>query len=116
VTEFKHPYWGRQFESLAAELSKLCIACDIDILKEGVGERILENDEFVCGRRNPAAFAKARHAVMAFYEVEEKAILRLGPEDVRLMLNQVRVSIAKLRGVGLDISPTSSSSDNAGES
>ena len=54
--DFNHPKWGRQFEAFADEFSRLCIACKIDILQEGIGERVLNNDETVCGSRNPAAF------------------------------------------------------------
>jgi len=112
MAEFRYPNWGRQLESLAEELSRLSIACDIDILKEGAFKRILNNDETVCGHRNPAAFTKLRHALMAFYEVEEKAIERLGAADVQVMLDQVRLSIARLRGVELDIPDPSASTDN----
>ena len=112
MAEFRYPNWGRQLESLAEELSRLCIACNIDILKDGAFERILNNDETVCGQRNPTAFTKLRHALMAFYEVEEKAIERLGPADVRVMLDQVRLSIARLRGIELDIPDPSLPTDN----
>ena len=109
MSEFNHPVWGRQFESFATEFSRLCIACDIDILQPGIGERVLNNDESICGRRNQAAFKKLRRSFMAFYELEGKAIGRLGPEEVQLMLDQVRVEIAKLRGVVLEDSAPSES-------
>ena len=116
MTETKHPYWGRQFEAFFVEFSRLCAACDIDIFQAGVGDRVLNNDESVCGRRNPAVFKKLRRALMAFYEMEEKAIERIGPEEVLLMLDQLRASTAKLHSVELGPASPAPDSDDQGSS
>lgn len=105
MTEFKHTYWGRQVENLAHELSKLAIACDIELGRPGLAERILKNDASVCGRKNPKAFAKLRRHLMALFEVEAGAIERLGPEDTKEILDQVRSAIVEIRKAG---SPTQS--------
>jgi hypothetical protein len=97
MTGSKHTYWSRQLDSLATEMSRLCIICDIKMLEPGVGERVLKGDENVCGRKNPVVFAKLRKHLMAFCQVEEKAIKRLGADEVRPMLDEVRASIARLR-------------------
>jgi hypothetical protein len=98
VNESKHPYWGRQLDNLTAEMSRLCIVCDIQMLEPGIGERVLNGDQSVCGRKNPEVFAKLRQHLMAFCHVEERAVNRLGADDVRTMLDDVRASISKLRG------------------
>ena len=100
MAEFKHTYWGRQIDNLAHELSKLAIACDIELGKPGLAERILKNDESVCGRKNPTAFRKLRQHLMALFSVEEDAIHRLGPEDTGDILNQVRDAIVAIRQAG----------------
>lgn len=94
----KHTYWSGQLDNLVAEMSRLCIACNIDMLEPGVGERVLRGDESVCGRKNPEVFEKLRKHLMAFCRVEERAINRLGAEDVQPMLDEVRASITRLRG------------------
>ena len=58
--EHKHTYWGRQIDSLAQELSKLAIACDIELGRPGLAERILKNDETVCGRSRNAWISRSR--------------------------------------------------------
>jgi hypothetical protein len=116
MTETNHPYWGRQFEAFFVEFSRLSAACDIDIFQAGVGDRVLNNDESVCGRRNPAVFKKLRRALMAFYEIEEKAIERIGPEEVLLMLDQLRASTAKLHSVELGSASPAPDSDDQGSS
>jgi hypothetical protein len=96
--EPKHPYWSRQLNNLAAEMSRLCIICDIKMLEPGIGERVLKGDQSVCGRRNPKVFETLRKHLMAYCHLEEKAIRRLGADDVRIMLDDVRAAIAQLRG------------------
>jgi hypothetical protein len=100
MTEFKHTYWGRQIDNMARELSKLAIVCDIDLDKPGLAERILKNDESVCGRKNPKAFRQIRQHLMALFAVEAGAIERLGAEDTQEILDQVRSSIAAIRQAG----------------
>ena len=79
-------------------MSRLCIVCDIKMLEPGIGERVLKGDQSVCGRNDPKVFEKLRQHLMAYCHVEERAIKRLGADDVRIMLDDVRASIARLRG------------------
>lgn len=93
-------WWSPQIEAIARELSKLAIACDIDFFDDSVAEKILRNDTSVCGRSNPKAFRLIREHLMALYEVEEGAIERLGPTEVKETLDQVRAAIRALRTAG----------------
>jgi hypothetical protein len=98
--EHKHTYWGRQIENIAHELSRLAIACDIELGKPGLAERILKNDDGVCGRKNPKAFRQMRQHLMALFNVEASAIDRLGPNDTKEILDQVRSAIVAIRQAG----------------
>lgn len=100
MAKFKHTYWGRQIDSLAHELSRLAIACDIELGKPGLAERILKNDKTVCGRNNPEAFDKLRTHLAALFRVEKGMIDRLGPQDTKELLDQVRSAIVKIRKAG----------------
>jgi hypothetical protein len=100
VSEFKHTYWGRQIDGLAHELSRLAIACDIELGTPGLAERILKNDESVCGRKNPEAFRQIRLHLMALFSVEERAIDRVGATDTKVILDQVRSAIVAIRQAG----------------
>lgn len=100
MAESKHTYWSRQIDGLARELSRLAIACDIELGKDGLAERVLKNDESVCGRSNPKAFQLIRKHLMALFSVEESAIDRLGPEDTKEILDQVRTAIITIRQAG----------------
>ena len=100
MAEFKHTYWGRQIDSLAHELSKLAIACDIELGSPGLAERILKNDATVCGKANPKAFRQLRQHLMALFNVEKGAIERLGPDDTKEILDQVRAAIVEIRQAG----------------
>jgi len=98
--EFKHPYWGRQVDAIAHELSRLAIICDIELGRDALAERILENDESVCGRQNPKMFNQMRQHLMALFALEEKAIEQLGPEDTKDILDQVRAAIIAIGNAG----------------
>ncbi|MGI9271310.1 MAG: hypothetical protein ACR2QT_06005 [Woeseiaceae bacterium] len=100
MSEHKHTYWGRQIDALAHELSRLAIACDIELGSPGLAERILKNDESVCGRKNPTAFRKLRQHLMALFSVEKGAIDRVGAEDTKVILDQVRAAIVDIRQAG----------------
>ncbi len=100
MAEFKHTYWGRQIDNIARELSRLAIICDIELGRPGLAERILKNDESVCGRSNPEAFRQIRQHLMALFSVEERAIHRVGAEDTKEILDQVRDAIIAIRKAG----------------
>lgn len=98
MSEPKHTYWSGQIDNLAAEMSRLCIACNINMLEPGIAERVLKGDQSVCGRKNPEVFEKLRKHLMAFCHVEERAIKRLGADNVQAMLDDVRTAMTRLRG------------------
>jgi hypothetical protein len=89
-----------QANAIAREISMLAIACDIDIHQDHVAQRVLKNDDSVCGRRNPQAFQKLRHHLMALFPLEEKAIERLSAAYVSETLDEVRTNIRALRDAG----------------
>jgi hypothetical protein len=105
MAKYKHAYWARQLDGLAHELSMLAIACDIELGRPGLAERILKNDKSVCGRSNPEAFRQMRQHLMALFNLEQEAVERLGPEDTKEILDQVRSAIIAIRQAG---SPTQS--------
>ncbi len=97
-TNFKS--FGRQIDAIARELSMLAIACQIEVNKEGNAERILNNDETVCGRKNPKAFQQIRRHLMALFPLEEQAIEDLGARHVKETMDNVRAAIRQLRDAG----------------
>ena len=100
MSEFKHRHWGQQIEAIVGELSRLAMVCDIELGKPGLAERVLDNDESVCRRRNPEVFQKIRRHLMALLAVEERAIERLGVDQTREILDQVRAALTELRSAG----------------
>ena len=100
MAKFKHAYWGRQIDALAHELSILAIACNIELGRPGLAERILKNDKSVCGHNNPEAFRKQRTHLMALFNVETDAIDQVGAEATNEILDQVRSAIIEIRQAG----------------
>jgi hypothetical protein len=100
MDENKNAFWRRQIDSLAHELSKQAIICDIELGKPGLAERILKNDDSVCGRKNPKVFRQMRQHLMALFSLEVTAVERLGTEDTKEILDAVRAAIVAIREAG----------------
>lgn len=100
MTESKHPAWERHLDGIGEELLRLCIACDVRLRDPGVIDRILKNDESVCGTKNAVGFRKLRALVMATYSSVNKAIDRIGPNEVKIITNGIIERVEKLRSGG----------------
>ena len=95
----KHKFVGRQFEALVGEISKFAIACDVDVLDPDSVARCVRGDEKVCRKNNPAAFRKLRNLLIMLFELEGRALDRLGVDDLGIIADELIQKLAKLRGV-----------------
>lgn len=97
MKDVKHRHWHDQIEAVAGEISRLAIACNMKMMEPGIAERVLHGDESVCGRKNPEAFRKLRKHLMAFFQIRDSSVKRLGAKDTQEILDGVRAAIQKLR-------------------
>jgi hypothetical protein len=100
MTETRHPAWQRHLDSIADELLRLCIACDVRLRDPGVIERIIKDDASVCGTKNPIGFRKLRALVMATFNSLGKAIDRIGPEETKAITNAIAERVDRQREAG----------------
>jgi hypothetical protein len=100
MTETKHPAWQRHLDGIGDELLHLAIACDVRLRDPGVIDRILKNDESVCGTKNPIGFRKLRSLVVATFSSLNKAIDRIGPEETKLITDAIAERAERLRSLG----------------
>jgi hypothetical protein len=100
MDKYKNAVWRRQIDNLARELSKQAIICDIELGKPGLAERILKNDDSICGKKNPKVFRQMRQHLMALFSLESAAIERLGVEDTKEILDAVRDAVIAIREAG----------------
>jgi hypothetical protein len=100
MTESHHPAWQRHLDTIADELLRLSVACDVRLRDPGVVERIIRNDDTVCGTRNPAGFRKLRALVMALFNSLGKAIDRIGADEVRLITDAMTERLEQRRAAG----------------
>lgn len=92
-----NPQWSRHLEAIADELLHLSIACDVRLRDAGVIERIIKDDDTVCGRKNEHGFRKLRALVMATYDSLGKSIDRIGPEETKRITSTIADHMQKLR-------------------
>jgi hypothetical protein len=89
MTKSHHPAWARHLDSIGDELVRLSAACGVRLRDPGVIDRILKNDESVCGSKNPIGFRKLRSLVMATFSSLNKAIDRIGADEVKMITDEI---------------------------
>jgi hypothetical protein len=97
-TELGGGWWGKNLDDMAREVARLAIACNVRILDPGSIERVLKNDDSVCGTRNPAAFSKLRNALMMHYHVRDKTTGALGEAQTRELVSEIVERLKKQIG------------------
>ena len=100
MTDAKHRFWYDQLKNLAGEISRLAIACDIDLNQPNLSERIIKGDESVCARKNPDAFAKLQTHLKAGWPLQDRIVDRVGEADAKAMREEIWGEILKLRAIG----------------
>ena len=100
MTNESNPLWTRHLEGIADELLHLAVACDVRLRDPGVIERIIRDDQTVCGRKNEIGFQKLRKLLMAFYDSLGKAVDRIGPEETKMIVDAITQHLAKRRDSG----------------
>ena len=97
MTDEFNPVWERHFEGIADELLHLAVACDLRLRDAGVIERVLKNDQSVCGRKNEEGFQKLRNLLIAYYDSLGKVIDRIGPEETKKIVDALTARKMKQR-------------------
>lgn len=100
MSESKHPAWARHLDVIADELVRLSVACNVRLRDPGVIERIIKDDESVCGTKNPIGFRKLRGLVVATFSSLNKAIDRIGPEETKLITDAIIERADRARAAG----------------
>jgi hypothetical protein len=97
-TKTQNKYWGRQIDAIVSEISKLAVACDVDILDPNVVLQCTRGDESACRRKNPAAFKRLHELLMLLFTVSGKTMDRVGDTDFAELAGPVLDKIRALRG------------------
>ena len=100
MTEIKNAAWLRHLDSIGDELLRLTTVCGVDLRQPGVVERIVKNDETVCGKRNPIGFRKLRELVMATFDSLNKAVDRIGPDETAVIVAAIMERLDQRRELG----------------
>jgi hypothetical protein len=100
MTESKHTPWVRHLDAIGDELLRLSIACDVKLREPGVVDRILNNDETVCGTKNPIGFKKLHNLLKATFSSINKSVGRIGPEETKMITDAIRERLDQRRVLG----------------
>ena len=100
MTESRHTPWARHLDAIGDELMRLSIACKVRLRDPGVIERILKNDETVCGTKNSVGFRKLQSLVKATFNSLNKAVDRIGPAETKLITDAIIERLDNARAIG----------------
>jgi hypothetical protein len=100
MTESRHTPWVRHLDGIADELMRLSIACDLRLRDPGVVERILRNDDTVCGTHNPIGFQKLQNLLKATFDSINKAVGRIGPDETKQIIDAIVERLDHVRAIG----------------
>ena len=81
-----------------SEISKLAIACDVDVLDPKVVLQAARGDESVCRRKNTAAFKRMRDLLILLFTVGGKTLDRMGDADFAAIATPILEKLRELRG------------------
>jgi len=100
MATIKNTVWKQHLDVIGDELLHLSVACNVSLRDPGVIDRILQNDETVCGTSNTIGFNKLRNLLMATFNSLNKAIDRIGPEEVKMITEGIMEWNDKRRALG----------------
>ena len=91
-------WWAKNLEDVDREVARMATLCKVRLLDQGIIERVLNNDESVCGTSNKAAFVKLRTALMMHYHVRGKAVGAIGEAATAEVIAEIVANIKKRLG------------------
>jgi hypothetical protein len=100
-------FWSKNLDEIDREVARLATLCRVRLLDPGVIERVLKNDDSVCGTKNKAAFDKLRQALMMHYHVRDKAVGIMGEAATQEVIKEIVANLEKR--LGKQLGGTSSS-------
>jgi len=97
-SDLNAPWWAKNLEDVDREVARLAAICKVRLLDAGVIERVLKDDDSVCGAKNRAAFDKLRQALMMHYHVRDKAVGAMGEAATREVIEEIVANLRKRLG------------------
>lgn len=97
-SEFSATWWAKSLDEVDREIARLATICNVRILDAGVIERVLRNDESVCGTKNALAFGKLRNILMMHYHIRDQAVGVLGEAQTMQLVTKIVASLRERIG------------------
>jgi hypothetical protein len=85
--------FAAKFNDIDSELVHLAAICRVNLLDDHKVERVIRNDESVCGAENHLAFGKLRELVLLHFAVRTRAVREIGELQTRAIIDDVVADI-----------------------
>ncbi len=99
-------WWTRNLDDVDREVARLATLCKVRLLDPGIIERVVRNDDSVCGTASKPAFDKLRNALMLHYHVRERAVEAMGEAATAEVIAEIVANIRKRLGDRLGGEPS----------
>ncbi len=86
-------WWAKNLDDVDREVARLATVCRVRLLDPGVIERVLANDESVCGSKNKLAFDKLHNALKMHYHVRDQTVGVIGEKATAAVIAEIVASI-----------------------
>jgi hypothetical protein len=96
----KNTAWARHLDTIGDELLRLTTVCGVKLSDPGVIERVIQNDETVCSKKNAIGFRKLRELVMATFSSLNKSMDRIGAAETQMIVEAIRERLDRRREIG----------------
>ena len=91
--------FAAKFTDIDSELVHLAAICRVNLLDDDKVERVIRNDESVCGAENHLAFGKLRELVLLHFAVRSRAVAEIGELQTRAIIDDVVATIQHRLGI-----------------
>lgn len=106
MSDFGTVWHARTLNEVDTEIARLATICKVRILDPGVIQRVLNNDESVCGSKNASAFSKLRNMLMMHFDIRDRAVAGIGEVQTRVILEKIVEQLKQRIGEGLGGGPS----------
>jgi len=98
ANRFTAEEWEQRLEGIDLEIARQAMLCKVPLLAPGIVERVLDNDESVCGCRHEVAFKTLRGLLAMHFLEGEHLQASMGTDKAIEVAHQVRKHLSEVLG------------------
>lgn len=98
ANRFTAQEWEQRLEGIDLEIARQALLCQVPLLAPGIVERVLDNDDSVCGCRHEVSFKTLRGLLAMHFLEGEHLQASMGSEQAAQVAQHIRKHLGDLLG------------------